>query len=171
MYVCEKSKITISIAVPCPILLILPENTTTVIGEDVHFSCLAFSFGSLRYDWKRKDGNQVTMTTQRNPSQDGSYLIENMTIKNVNTTNEGWYCCVTTNECSKDRMHCAWLEVRGEHSLEQTVESYENFRVDYCPAATFRNIQIRQQKYSDTEIRSQKDWGYILSVGEVSSTY
>ena len=30
-------------------------------------------------------------------------------------------------------------------------------RVDYCPAATIRNVQIRQQKYSYTEICSQRD--------------
>ena len=50
-----------------------------------------------------------------------------MTIKNVNDTNEGWYCCVTTNECSNERMHCAWLEMRGEHSLEQTVNFLNDF--------------------------------------------
>ena len=119
-----KNNIKISIVVPCPVLLIPPENTTALIGEDAHFSCLAFSFGGLRYDWKRKDGTQVTMTTQRNPSQDGSYLIENMAIKNVNNTNEGWYCCVTTNECSNEKMHCAWLEVKGQHSLKLTVEFF-----------------------------------------------
>ena len=77
---------------------------------------MAFSFGNLKYEWKRKDFADLpskAMTSLSYLEQDlmfYSILTINMTNE---TAHEGWYCCVVTNECG-DVEECAWLEVNSK---------------------------------------------------------
>ena len=40
--------------------------------------------------------------------------METYFINSTQPLDEGWYCCVATNECG-DVEECAWLEVDGKY--------------------------------------------------------
>ena len=93
--------------VPCPEIIDAPLNSTVLPGEMANFDCLAYSHGSLKYKWTEKTSNKMFKpnTIQGN---NVSY-----TIDTTQPSDEGWYCCVATNECG-DVEECAWLEVDSE---------------------------------------------------------
>jgi len=101
--------------VQCPEFIEVPENVTLFLGQTSNFHCLAFSYGGLLYDWKvNKDSISPTATESYDPWQYSTLgqftTITNLTVMNVKESDEGWYCCVVTNECGSVQ-RCAWLEV------------------------------------------------------------
>jgi len=99
--------------VPCPEIIEAPLNITILPGEIAKFDCLAYSHSSLQYNWKKKNyrgslsSSKTTKCTQDNTV---TYSIDN-----TQPSDEGWYCCVATNECGNVE-ECAWLEVDSELS-------------------------------------------------------
>ena len=70
----------------------------------VTFSCLAWSYGGLKYEWNRNDSSVL-------PSS--STILgcnTDLAISNVQVMDEGLYCCIVSNECG-NITKCAWLEV------------------------------------------------------------
>ena len=103
--------------VPCPHMIIPPEPVTVRPNVTVTFSCLAWSYGGLVYKWNKND----SLTLPSNSSiffQDKSFpadsscftTIYELKIVNAQVIDEGWYCCVASNDCGNIR-ECAWLEV------------------------------------------------------------
>ena len=90
--------------------------------------CLALSFGSMKYDWSRRDGI-IPQTAVKSCAQNllfslpGEEAIEvySLTMNNVQPSDEGWYCCVATNE-GGSTMDCAWLDVNSKLALFATVQ-------------------------------------------------
>jgi len=78
-------------------------------GKMANFSCLAYSHGSLKYKWTER---KPKMASQPNTIQSNELFY---TINNTQPSDEGWYCCVATNECG-DVEECAWLEIDSEYS-------------------------------------------------------
>ena len=83
--------------------------------------CLALSYGSMKYDWSRHDGiipqTAVKSCAHQNilfnpPGEDTTYG-SSLTMNNVQPSDEGWYCCVATNE-GGSTIDCAWLEVNSK---------------------------------------------------------
>ena len=94
--------------------------------------CLALSFGLIKYDWSKHDGilpqTAVKSYTENflfNPPGEGTTDVYSLTTNNVQPSDEGWYCCVATNE-GGSTMDCAWLEVNSKlyYSLKHTNINY-----------------------------------------------
>ena len=101
--------------VPCPEIARLPVNITVLPGEASNFSCIAFSFGHLKYEWKRKGFAKLpseAITSLKLNEQD-LMVYSVLSINETSVTHEGWYCCVVTNECGNVE-ECVWLEVNSE---------------------------------------------------------
>ena len=72
------------------------------------------------YDWTKRDGNlpptavqSYTHTMFFNSRNNGKITINyNLQVHNVQTLDEGWYCCVAANEAGTTA-ECAWLEVNS----------------------------------------------------------
>ena len=94
--------------VPCPEILKAPVGTTIVPGEVAKFDCLAYSHSTLQYTWKKKNSTSVLYTSKAIQDNTVAY-----SINNTQPSDEGWYCCVATNECG-DVEECAWLEMDSE---------------------------------------------------------
>ena len=93
----------------------LPVNITVMPGELSYFSCMAFSFGDLKYEWKRKGFAKLPSkaTTSLKLNSPNVMVYSVLSIKKTSVTHEGWYCCVATNECG-DVEECVWVEVNSE---------------------------------------------------------
>ena len=100
-------------------------NITVLPSHSFNLSCLAFSLGLLKYKWKRRDGILPQAAVQsyidRNlfdPLGEETTSVYNLAVHNVQPSDEGWYCCVATNEAGST-VNCAWLEVNSKltHSL------------------------------------------------------
>ena len=90
--------------------------------------CLALSFGLITYDWNRRDGilpqtavKSYTENILFNPPGEGITDVYSLTINDVQPSDEGWYCCVATNE-GGSTMPCAWLEVSSK-SVQSSIIS------------------------------------------------
>jgi len=92
-------------AVPCPEILQVPHNITTLPGQMVNFTCLAYSHTTLQYKWKRT--KELLSSSKTTCAQNDA---EEYSINITKPSDEGWYCCVATNECG-DVDECAWLEM------------------------------------------------------------
>ena len=112
MYLCS-----ILCIVPCPQMIIPPEPITVCPHTTVTFSCLAWSYGGLVYRWDKN----TSLTLPSNSSvffQDKSFpadtscftTVYELKIINTQVIDEGWYCCVASNDCGNNK-ECAWLEV------------------------------------------------------------
>ena len=78
----------------------------------VKFDCLAYSFSTLKYNWKKKNSTTSLSSLQATEcTQDDTVTYS---IANTQPSAEGWYCCVATNECGRNVEECAWLEVDSE---------------------------------------------------------
>ena len=97
--------------------MVLPNHNFTL-------SCLAFSLGLLKYEWKRRDGILPQTAVQSyvnrnlfNPLSEETTTVYNLAVHNIQPLDEGWYCCIATNEAGST-VNCAWLEVNSKlHSL------------------------------------------------------
>ena len=87
--------------------------------------CLALSFGLITYDWSKQDGilpqtavKSCTHNIMFDPPGEETTDVYSLTVYNVQPSDEGWYCCVATNE-GGSTMDCAWLEVNSkqQHAL------------------------------------------------------
>ena len=89
----------------------------------VTFSCLAWSYGGLVYRWSKDNSTSL-------PSS-GLISFQNLVfpfntscittvyqfkLSAVQTSDEGLYCCVASNECG-ETTRCAWLEVDSEFTV------------------------------------------------------
>ena len=77
--------------------------------EEAQFTCEAFSFSKVKYNWEREDdllpGKAITDTCS-----------STLTIPNGTQFDEGNYCCVATNECGPVK-ECAILSVIGMNDM------------------------------------------------------
>ena len=95
------------------------EKITIFPYQGCNLSCLAVSLGVLTYDWNRHDGNlsknAVKSYVHENffsPLGSEATLIYSLALPNVQLSDEGWYCCVATNEAGSTTK-CTWLEVNS----------------------------------------------------------
>ena len=95
--------------VPCPEMIKSPGPITIRSGETANFTCKAFSYGELSYQWKRSENSSLPSNAAVQNHLTKYHLI----ISNAQVSNEGNYCCVATNECG-DTLSCAWLEVKSK---------------------------------------------------------
>ena len=85
---------------------------------------MAFSLGLLKYEWKRRDGILPQTAVQSyvnrnlfNPLSEETTTVYNLAVHNIQPLDEGWYCCIATNEAGST-VNCAWLEVNSKlHNL------------------------------------------------------
>ena len=80
-------------------------------------NCLALSFGLLKYDWNKRNGNlshtavkSCTLNILFNPPDEETTDVCSLSITNAQPSDEGWYCCVATNE-GGSTIDCAWLDI------------------------------------------------------------
>ena len=87
--------------VSCPEIIAPPQNITAGFREIIKFDCLAFSYGALQYKWyfnESQDLPREAVTSLNVMSQD-LMVYSRLQISKTHPANEGWYCCVATNEC------------------------------------------------------------------------
>ena len=108
---------------PHPEIILSPENVTILPNNSFTMSCLALSFGLLKYDWSKHDGilpptavKSYTHNIMFNPLGEETTDVYSLTVHNVQASDEGWYCCIATNEAGST-MDCAWLEVNSKLHL------------------------------------------------------
>ena len=117
IYICA-----IRIVVPHPEILRPLESITIPLNKTATLSCLAQSYGALKYDWKRLNGSRISPLAsqayipKQYLSSDFIAVTYQLTIPNVQPSDEGWYCCVATNEKGKSEK-CVWLEVESKLSI------------------------------------------------------
>ena len=100
--------------------MIIPlENITIFPNQDFNLNCLALSSGVLTYDWIKRDGNlpQTAVKSYIHKKFFNSLGVEttvvyNLAVQNAQPSDEGWYCCVATNEAGYTT-ECAWLEINS----------------------------------------------------------
>jgi len=83
-------------------------------------NCLALSFGLLKYDWSKRNGilPQTAVKSYAHnilfdPLVEETTAVYSLAVQNVQLSDEGWYCCVATNERGSTT-DCAWLEVNSK---------------------------------------------------------
>ena len=97
-----------------------PRNVTIRPNCSFTMNCLALSFGLLKYDWNKQNGilpqtavksyiHNVVFSTLGEQVAD----VYNLVVNNVQVSDEGWYCCVATNQ-GGSTTSCAWLEVNSK---------------------------------------------------------
>ena len=105
--------------VPKPEMIISPENVTVLPNQSFIINCLALSFGLLKDDcWIKHDGILPQTAVKScihnilfDPlSERFTKNIYTLAVYNVQPSDEGWYCCVATNEAGST-VDCAWLEI------------------------------------------------------------
>ena len=80
--------------------------------------CLASSCGILTYDWIKRASNLSVSARKSYITRNILYfnqtvLTYQLTIPNMQLSDEGWYCCLATNECGTTEK-CVWLEVNSK---------------------------------------------------------
>jgi len=108
--------ISICSTVPCPEMILYPVPIKTRANATVTFSCVAWSYGGLVYEWEKNDS--LTLPTNSAISYERKLLSANdvnttiwkITVFNVQETDEGDYCCVASNDCG-NTTECASLEI------------------------------------------------------------
>ena len=108
-----------------------PRNITVRPNRSFTMNCLALSFGLLKYDWNKQNGilpqtavksssHNVTFSTLGEQVAD----VYNLVMNNVQPSDEGWYCCVATNQVGSTTS-CAWLEVNSKlHCIKIQLSLY-----------------------------------------------
>ena len=108
------------ILAPKPEIIMSPENVTVLPNHSFTMSCLASSFGLLQYDWSKRGGILPQTVIKSfihdilfNPLTEKLTNLYNLAVHNVQLSDEGWYCCVATNDAGSTE-DCAWLEVNSK---------------------------------------------------------
>ena len=106
---------TCSYVVLCPEIIKPYKNITVLVNKAAYLYCLASNFGGLTYDWTKNGSNLSASAVTSYVSQkflyfDPIFVTYQLTIPNVQLSDEGWYCCLATNECGTTEK-CVWLEV------------------------------------------------------------
>ena len=98
-------------------MIIPPQNITLLPNQDFNVNCLALSLGVLKYNWSKRDGNLPQNAVRSyiyksffNSRGGKATLVYNLALLNVETSDEGWYCCTATNE-GGSKTDCVWLEI------------------------------------------------------------
>ena len=106
--------------VRCAEIIRPPVFNEVLPGGTATFPCLAWSYSGLVYDWQKNDTLQLPSNTEQSfkrwsSSEDIGYTtyVYQLTVSNVQLSNEGSYCCLAINECGVTRS-CAWLEVKSK---------------------------------------------------------
>ena len=108
--------------VPKPKMIISPKNTTILPNQSFIMICLAVSSGLLKDDcWSKRNGRLPQTAIKScvhnilfDPlSEQTTKNVYTLTVYNVQPSDEGWYCCVATNEAGST-VDCAWLEVNSK---------------------------------------------------------
>ena len=106
--------------VPKPEIIISPENVTVLPNHSFTMNCLASSFGLLEYNWSKRDGALPTTAKEScihndlfDPLNSKTTYMYSLSVDNVQPSDEGWYCCIATNEANST-VDCAWLEVNSK---------------------------------------------------------
>ena len=104
--------------VPCPEIIKPYENITILVNQAANLLCLASSCGALAYDWMKNESNLSASAIKSYITRsilyfDQTVLTYQLTIPNVQLSDEGWYCCLATNECGTTEK-CVWLEVNSK---------------------------------------------------------
>ena len=122
MSICQLFTIIIAFCflAPKPEMIVSPENVTILPNHSFTMNCLALSFGLLKYDWSKRDGILPQTAVQScshnilfNPLIDQTTNVYNLAVYNIQPSDEGWYCCIATNEAGST-VDCAWLEVNSK---------------------------------------------------------
>lgn len=87
-------------------MITLPEPVVVHPDAMVTFSCLAWSYGSLLYEWNRNGSSALSPNSKISCNT----AMHELSILNVQENDEGLYCCMASNECG-NITECAWLEV------------------------------------------------------------
>ena len=105
------------ILVPIPEIVDFPKNISVLPGSSANFYCLALSYGSLVYDWKKPDGSSLPSTAVKSfvyrKFIDENTAFYSLTISNTQTIHEGEYCCIAQNQYG-NTTECAWLNVNSK---------------------------------------------------------
>ena len=117
-----------SYVVLCPEIIKPYKNITVPINEAADLYCLASSCGGLSYDWTKNASylstSAVTSYISKNFSYlDSTVLTYQLTIPNVQLSDEGWYCCLASNECGTTKK-CVWLEVNSKSCICKSAVCY-----------------------------------------------
>ena len=102
-----------------PEIIQSPENITILPKTTADFYCLASSQNGLIYDWEVLDRSlpysAIISCDEWQFSTVGRHFTtgNHLTIPNVQPSDEGWYCCLATNERGTVK-ECAWLEVNSK---------------------------------------------------------
>ena len=107
-----------SYVVPCPEIVKPHNNITVLANETAYLYCLASSCGGLTYDWMKNasslsESGVTSYVNKKFLYLDPIVLVYQLTIPNVQLSDEGWYCCLATNECGTTEK-CVWLEVNSK---------------------------------------------------------
>ena len=107
-------------SVPRPEIIISPKNVTALPNDSFTMTCLASSFGLLKYDWSKRNGvlsqaavKSCTHNILFNPPGYETTDVSSLTVQHVQPSDEGYYCCVATNE-GGSISNCSWLEVNSK---------------------------------------------------------
>lgn len=87
-------------------MIIPPEPVAVRPNATVTFSCLAWSYGRLVYEWNKSNSS----TLPYNSMIGCSSTLSEFSILTVQVMDEGYYCCGAFNERGVITK-CAWLEV------------------------------------------------------------
>ena len=105
--------------VPKPEILEPLENITAPLQQTANLYCLAVSHGILNYKWTRLDNKRISFessqfyTTKKTKDFILKTIAYQLQIPKVKLSDEGWYCCIATNQQGKTEK-CAWLEVASK---------------------------------------------------------
>ena len=105
-------------AVPCPEIIKPYKNITVSVNQAVDLHCLASSCGALTYEWIKNASNLSVSAIKSYVTKRFLYFVQivltyQLTILSVQSSDEGWYCCMATNECGTTTK-CIWLEVNSK---------------------------------------------------------
>ena len=98
-------------------MVLRPIPTKVRPDTTVMLSCVAWSYGGLTYEWNKNDSltlpNNSAVSYESKPLKTNNAInttVYELTLFNVQETNEGHYCCIASNGCGSTT-ECAWLEV------------------------------------------------------------
>ena len=106
--------------VPCPEIIKPYKNITVLVNQAADLHCFASSCGGITYNWIKNASNLSASAVKNYVTKNILYfnqivLTYQLTIPNAQLSDEGWYCCLATNECGTTE-RCIWLEVNSKSS-------------------------------------------------------